>query len=206
MHPNQIYRQTPRATAIAFAQSIGFGTLIINADSGPLPSHVPFVLKGDHVELHLVRSNPIARAVTSATIAKLAVLGPHGYVSPDWYGADDQVPTWNYTAVHFSGQLTPLPNDRLEDTLNSLSAEFEQRLLPKTPWTSDKMDNEARMKMMRMIQPFRLDVEDVDSTFKLNQNKPESVRQSAASQIAASDIGQETKQLSALMRGVQSKG
>lgn len=200
MHPNQIFRQTPRMTAIDFAQSIGFGTLIITNNSDPVLSHLPFVIEDDHIDMHLVRSNPIARAVTSATNAKLAVTGPHGYISPDWYGTEDQVPTWNYTAVHFSGRLTPLPSEQLEDVLNSISAEFEQRLLPKTPWTTEKMDNDVRVKMMRMIQPFRFEIEDMETTFKLNQNKSETVRHSAASKVAESSVGQETQQLSAFMR------
>jgi transcriptional regulator len=72
-------------------------------------SHVPFVLNanGTEAELHLVRSNPIARAVTGPTQAVLAVTGPDGYVSPDWYDTPDQVPTWNYVAVHLRGHSAP---------------------------------------------------------------------------------------------------
>ena len=103
MHPNPTFRQTSDDRNIAFVRDRGFGTLAINAEGGPLLSHVPFLVSGDArtVDLHLVRSNPILRLLD--TEAVLSVTGPDGYVSPDWYGVADQVPTWNYVAVHLRG-------------------------------------------------------------------------------------------------------
>lgn len=75
----------------------------------PFLSHVPFLLSGDGSEarLHLVRSTPITRALlTAPRAARIAVSGPDGYISPDWYGLADQVPTWNYVAVHLTARLT----------------------------------------------------------------------------------------------------
>ena len=52
---------------------------------GPLVSHVPFLLGEGEAEMHLVRSNPLARALAAGPLpALLAVTGPDGYVSPDW--------------------------------------------------------------------------------------------------------------------------
>jgi len=50
-----------------------------------------------------------------------------------------------------------------------------------------------------MITPFRFDIETVDGTWKLGQNKPESARQSAAQNVQAFGIGSETALLAALM-------
>jgi len=52
-------------------------------------------------------------------------------VSPDWCGADDQVPTWNYMAVHLRGVPEPLPEDELRSQVDEISAAHEGRLLPK---------------------------------------------------------------------------
>lgn len=105
MHPNPIFRQTPEARNVAFARAQGFGVLAVVAEGAPLMSHIPFLLSEDGAvaEFHLVRSNPIARALAAPLHARLAVVGPHSYVSPDWYGVEDQVPTWNYVAVHLVG-------------------------------------------------------------------------------------------------------
>jgi len=189
MHTNPVFRQTPQPEAIAFARGRGFGILCLNGDEGPLLSHIPFELAADgsHALLHLTRSNPIARSGLPAP-AVLAVSGPDAYVSPDWYGTKDQVPTMNYIAVHLRGTLSELPADQLPAMLDSLSAQFEAQL-PKVPWTSDKMSQGVMERMMRMIVPFRLDIHQIDSTVKLSQNKTAEQRTGAAAGIAANPIG-----------------
>jgi transcriptional regulator len=200
MHPNPAFRQTPEAATLAFLRARAFGTLAVNAEAGPLLSHVPFLLAEDaaSADLHLVRSNPIARM--DGVAAVIAVSGPDGYVSPDWYGIDDQVPTWNYVAVHLRGRLERLGDGLMRDMLDRQSTAYEDRLAPKRPWTADKMSAGALDRLMRSILPFRLHVERIDATWKLNQNKPEAARLAAAEAIARSEIGQETAALARLMR------
>lgn len=151
-------------------------------------------------EAHLVRSNPIWAAIATPQPALLIVSGPDAYVSPDWYGVADQVPTWNYVAVHLSGQLARRDLATLGPHADRLSAEMEGRLAPKPPWTSDKMTPEALARLRRMIVPVALTVSGVESTWKLNQNKPAEAIAAAADGIEAAGIGQETKALAALMR------
>ncbi|AXX96652.1 FMN-binding negative transcriptional regulator [Profundibacter amoris] len=201
MHPNPAFCKTPAQTNLDFARERGFGILSINGDPAPLIAHIPFALSDDGktADLHLVRSNPIAHACTGTMNAVIAVSGPDSYISPDWYGADDLVPTWNYTAIHLRGTLTRLLPEDLRASLDTLAAQFENRLLPKPPWSNAKMPPEALAKMMRMITPFRFDIETVDGTWKLGQNKPESARLSAAQNVQAYGIGSETALLAALM-------
>ncbi|MBO9412102.1 MULTISPECIES: FMN-binding negative transcriptional regulator [unclassified Ruegeria] len=202
MHPNPAFRSQDQALSVEFARARAFGLLALSTECAPLISHVPFLLSEDGrvAELHLVRSNPIVRALTVPRAAKIAVTGPDGYVSPDWYGVEDQVPTWNYVAVHLTGKLELRPHDELRDLLDRQSAFYEQRLLPKPPWTTGKMTPDALDRMMRMIVPCRMQVSDIQGTWKLNQNKPEAVRLAAADQVAEG-IGSELSRLTALMRG-----
>jgi transcriptional regulator len=204
MHPNPAFRQTPAERNIAFARARGFGVLSVNGPEGPLAAHVPFLLNDDasFAELHLARSNAIVRAGLPAP-ALLAISGPDAYISPDWYGpheeVPDQVPTWNYVAVHLRGVLEPLPEDALRPHVDALSAEHEGRIVGKRPWTSAKMTEGAMPRMMRMILPFRFRVLSVDGTWKLNQNKPEDVRARAAAALAQGDAGAQA--IAALIRG-----
>lgn len=202
MHPNPVFHDADTGRNIAYAQARGFGILAVNGEDGPLVSHVPFLMndKGTSVELHLVRSNPIARLGVGPHKARIIVSGPDSYISPDWYGVEDQVPTWNYIAVHLTGTLEPLPQEELRGVLDRLSAENEGKLIPKAPWVADKMTPEALEKMMRMIVPFRFTVTGVDGTWKLGQNKPEAVRLAAAQQMAEHGMGSEVAQLTAAMR------
>jgi transcriptional regulator len=202
MHPNPVFHDADTARNIAFARARAFGVLAINAEDGPLMSHTPFLLNEDAscADLHLVRSNPIARMDEGPHTAKIIVSGPDSYVSPDWYGVLDQVPTWNYVAVHLTGTLQRLPQEVMHDMLDRQSAAYEQQLLPKTPWVTGKMTPEVLEKMMRMIVPFRFTVTGVDGTWKLGQNKPEQVRLNAAKEMATHGIGSEPDLIAAMMR------
>lgn len=201
MHPNSAFRRTDRQIALDAASEIGFGTLAVSTEGAPLLSHVPFLIAedGESAELHLVRSNPIAR-LAAPLQARLAVSGPHGYVSPDWYEVDDQVPTWNYVAVHLTGQLERLPQEELPALLDRLSDHFEAALAPKPVWTMDKMRPETLEKMLRQIVPFKLHIEEVESTFKLSQNKPDAVRLRAAEALDTAALRPDAGQLATLMR------
>ena len=202
MHPNPDFRRASEAENLAFAKAQAFGMLVVSGENGPLLSHVPFHLfEADrYLEVHLVRSNPIARALSEPCAAVMAIQGPHGYVSPDWYEIDDQVPTWNYVAVHLRGKLSPLPQAELARVIDDLSDEMEARLAPKPMWRSDKMTPSVLEKMQRQIMPFRLEIETVEGTWKLNQNKADAVRLRAADQVAVAPTGFEAAALAELMR------
>ena len=186
MHPNPAFRQTARDANLEFARARGFGMLAVNGPDAPVLAHVPFLLSADGTtaDLHLARSNPIARTGPPAA-AMIAVSGPDAYVSPDWYGLEDQVPTWNYVAVHLRGVLQALPPETLRDHAEALSARFEAELAPKKPWLSAKMSDGTMDRMMRMILPFRLIIDTIDGTWKLNQNKPAEARLAAATALEA---------------------
>jgi predicted FMN-binding regulatory protein PaiB len=143
MHPNPAFRKTSTERNLDFARARGFGVLSVNGADGPVMAHVPFLLSpdGGHADLHLARSNAIFAAGLPAK-AVLAVVGPDAYVSPDWYGMADQVPTWNYIAVHLRGALVAMPPETLGPHVNALSDEFEARLAPK-PDGPDAADDSA---------------------------------------------------------------
>ena len=205
MHPNPIYRTMPQQGRIDFARARSFGTLAVNADDGPLLSHIPFQLSEDgaRLEAHLVRSNPILRLLESPLPAVIAVSGPDAYVSPDWYGTDNQVPTWNYVAVHLRGQLERLAQSELHGILERLSANMESRITGKQPWKIDKMDAEIYARMQRQIVPVAMKIESIDGTWKLNQNKTAEARLGAADGIEAAGIGSEIDEMVQLMRQVE---
>jgi transcriptional regulator len=200
MHPNPTFHSIDHAKDIAFVRDRAFGTLVMNADPVPHIAHVPVLLSedGSEVLIHLVRSNPIARALNVPSLARIVVTGPDAYISPDWYGIQDQVPTWNYVAVQITGRLERLPQEEMRRVLDTQSAFYEDRLAPKMPWTSGKMTPEVLDKMMRMIVPCRMHVNDIAATWKLGQNKDEAARLHAASQVEGG-IGTDLEQLAKLM-------
>ncbi len=201
MHPNPVYKQTAEEQNISFAQERSFGILAINSDTGPLLSHIPFQLSedGSYLEAHLQRNNPIMKLLDQDQPAVMSVSGGDAYISPDWYWIENQVPTWNYVAVHVRGTLKKLPASELRGVLERLSASMEDRLKPKKPWTIDKMDQRAFDKMAIQIVPIAMDVSDIQGTWKLSQNKPTQAIEGARLGVKQSGVGQETTALSNLM-------
>ncbi|MGB0798492.1 MAG: FMN-binding negative transcriptional regulator [Planktomarina sp.] len=204
MHPNPTFRKTAADQDIAFLRDRSFGILTMNGEDTPMAAHIPFRLNEDAsgVEAHLVRSNPIWRAIETPVTTKLMVSGGDAYVSPDWYGVDDQVPTWNYIAVHLTVRLYRLDQSKLRGILKRLSAQFEGRIEGKNPWTLGKMTPDVLEKMERQIVPIGMDILDLQSTWKLGQNKPDAARLGAADGMETAPIGAEVGQISYAMRKV----
>lgn len=203
MHPNQIFRETESERNHALVATTGFGILAINGDQGPLISHIPYLYDRDKslILFHLVRSNPIACLLQGGSLsATLVVSGPYGYISPDWYGIENQVPTWNYVAVHAIGDVSLLPDDALDPLLERLSDHFEAALSPKPIWRMHKLTDDMKMRMMRQIVPCEMRVKTVEGTWKLGQNKPDDARVSAANQLCETGFGAEVAVLAQLMR------
>ncbi len=204
MHPNQAFRKPSQQRNIAFARARSFGTLAINANDGPLLSHIPFQLSEDgaYIEAHLVRSNPILKHLEQPVPAVISVMGGDAYISPDWYGVENQVPTWNYIAVHLRGRLERLDQAQLHGVLERLSAGMENRITDKRPWKIDKMDTEIYEKMQRQIVPIAIEVDDIQGTWKLSQNKPDEVRHRAVKGVRNTGMGQATEDLAGHMEQV----
>ncbi len=175
MHPNKTFRIDDPAQLYAFVRGRGFGTLVAQTAGEMRGASVPFWVDEatGRLRFHLARSNALVAALNEGADVFLSVMGPDAYISPDWYGAEDQVPTWNYVAVHIQGRCTVLPDDVLPLLLDDLSAEFENRLAPKPPWKSDKVDPQKIQRMMRTIQAFEIDITSMEGTSKLSQNKDE---------------------------------
>jgi transcriptional regulator len=209
MHPNPNFRSKNLQQDIEFLHKRAFGTLILSKDDEILTSHVPFLLNEteNHIELHLVRSNPMLKFLKEADgeplKALVSVSGGDTYISPDWYQTSDQVPTWNYVAIEVHGTLQTLPQDEIYGVLERLSAHMEAQLLPKTPWTIEKMTPDVFEKMTRMIVPCKMDITDINSTWKLSQNKPDNVRMNAVEGLNSSSIGLEKDLIQDLMANIE---
>jgi transcriptional regulator len=185
MHPNRTFHWTDREAMLAFVQEVSFAHLFVQSGERPLVVHVPVVVTAaGNLRFHLSRANsPAACLAGSAALASLA--GPDAYVSPDWYGTEDQVPTWNYVTVEASGPVRALDDVELVALLDDLSAVHEARLAPKRPWTRAKMRTGLFEGLLKSIVGFEMEVEDLRGTRKLGQNKKADEIEGAAAGLAA---------------------
>lgn len=196
MHPNARFNWTDLDAMRDFVARQSFAALIFAGPGGMGVAHAPVVLCGDtHIGFHLSRANALASRL-DGTRALLLVQGPHGYVSPDWYGLADQVPTWNYVAVELEGIVRETDDEGLLMILDALSAQHESRLTPKPVWTRDKMTPGLVEKMCRAIVGFTMEVNEWRGTRKLGQPKGAAALHRAADGVEAAG----NAELAALMR------
>ncbi len=188
MHPNPAFRPKmdsgqERAILETLVQETGFGMVFLTTPDGPRVAHVPFFsTKDGALQFHLARSNALTHHIAGQT-ALAVVNGADAYVSPDWYEAADQVPTWNYVSVEMEGPIRQMNDEGLSVLLDDLSATQEARLLPKKPWTRDKMDSYKFNKMLGAIVGFEMEIKAWRPTFKLSQNKSTAERERVATQL-----------------------
>ena len=191
-----------RAASLAFAEARGFGTVCAWDGNKPIASSLPFYLTfaddgTPRAAFHLARHNPLAKLAGGTNSWLLAVTGADAYVSPDWYVSPDQVPTWLYQVVHLTGTVRTLSDDELAEQIETLSAKFEDWLLPKKPWTSSKMSAGRLDTLKKAIVGLVMTVEEVEGSFKLNQHKSDADHAAIASAMlqrpdeAAQTIGKQ---------------
>ncbi len=196
-----------RAAGLAFAQARGFGTACAWDGSKPIASALPFYLSyaadgTPQAAFHVARHNPLVKLADGTSSWLLAVNGADAYVSADWYVSPDQVPTWLYQAVHLTGPVRMLSDDELAVQIDTLSAKYENWLLPKTPWTSAKMTAPRLETLKKMIVGLVMTVEEVEGSFKLNQHKSDADYTAVANALASQrDAG--SQQIAGLMREVR---
>lgn len=153
------YRSDDPAQARAVIQAHPFGTLITTVDGRPFATHIPFIIDGDHLYGHLARANPQRESLGGEVL--VSFLGPHAYVSPRWYRNPSQdVPTWNYVAVHVYGVAEVVDP---EPTVRALARQFDPTWVPGPTVTG----------LLPGIVAFRLPLTEVELKLKLSQNKAE---------------------------------
>lgn len=160
-----------------------FATVVTTVDAIPYASHLPLTYNqgvGDFGTLygHVARANPHWNYFQEDHQSLAIFTGPNAYVSPNWLGAQNAVPTWNYVAVHAYGVPQIVEDeDRVLDILATLSADNETA---KTGfWTADKMDQGVLRGMLKGIVAFEIPISRIEGKRKMSQNKPEDVQRSA---------------------------
>ncbi len=151
-----------------------FATLVTEIEGSFDATHVPCLIDAGGGELgtirfHLARANPAVGALADRECL-LIFSGPHTYISPDWYETADQVPTWNYLAVHAYGRAAAVDDAGLCALLDELSA-TEEGHLSKFPWRPEKLPAERYARMRTAIVGFEMPVQELQGKWKLSQNR-----------------------------------
>ncbi len=167
-----------------------FVILVSEGDYGPFASHVPVVIEEAGKQLilrgHVAKANPHWRYLERQPKCLTIFHGPHSYVSASNYTTRENVPTWNYGAVHVYGNARVYASsDGLQSVLHELIATFEAAYAQQ--W--DSLDQAYRDRMLSHIVGFEIAANRVEAKFKLSQNR---TKEEQANVIAALDMAEDT--------------
>ncbi len=178
VHPTSIFHTHDVATLVARLRANPFLVFAVCGTSSALFAHAPALISDDGTELrfHLSRNNSLVPLLAAGARLRATSTGAHAYISPDWYGIDDQVPTWNYESVEVEGGVSILDAAEAVRFLDDLSNVFEATLSPKKPWTRATMSDGLFERMLHGIVAYRMNVTALVGTSKLSQNKPASAQ------------------------------
>jgi transcriptional regulator len=184
-----------------FIQAYSFGLLVSDREGVPVASHLPFLLErenGPHGRLlgHMARANDQWRDLDGRPVL-VVFSGPHAYVSPSWYEAENVVPTWNYVAVHAYGTCRLVEDPGELAALLAAEVETFERSLPQ-PWTLDTAGDYFG-RMVRGIVGFRIAIDRLEGKWKLNQNHP-AERREKVMRVLAQSSDPDAQAIARLMR------
>lgn len=157
--------------------TVGSAEIItVGPDGTPTATLLPILWSADGSEIivHLARANPHWQSIEDGARFLAIVAGPQAYISPNWYPSKAEhgkaVPTWNYTAIHFTGAITVHHEpDWLLNAVTELTERHEGRR--NDPWAVTDAPPKFINGMLKAIVGLRLSVERVEAKAKLSQNR-----------------------------------
>jgi len=147
---------------------------VSQGDGGLVASHYAVMLDDERDDLtivgHVGKPDDMILGLGERELL-VVVQGPHGYITPKWYGDVPAVPTWNFVSAHLSGipeLLSPEENLRvLERLVDRFEGDADDaRSLYRLP-------NDATFveRLERGTVGFRLTPTRVTAKRKLSQNR-----------------------------------
>ncbi|PVE76113.1 transcriptional regulator [Microbacterium testaceum] len=149
-------------------------TLVSHTDDGLVASHYAVMLDDSRDDLTIVgHVGKPDDAILGLGERELMVVvqGPHGYITPRWYGDVPAVPTWNFVSAHLSGIPELLSADENLRVLDRLVDRFEGRGEDARGLYALPNDAAFVERLERGTVGFRLTPTRVTAKRKLSQNR-----------------------------------
>ncbi|MEK4229216.1 FMN-binding negative transcriptional regulator [Solibacillus sp. FSL H8-0538] len=151
-----------------------FATIVTTKNGKPIATHLPLQLHKEGEDYfitgHMANGNPQWRTFETCVDVLVIYQGPHAYISSSWY-VHENVPTWNYQAVHVYGQASILSEEELKQDLMELLEKYEKRRENPVLW--DKLSPQLLESELKGIVGFKIKVKEIQAAYKLSQNRNE---------------------------------
>lgn len=155
-----------------FLHANSFG-ILVNQTNGKLwATHIPLELdtneNGKQVLYgHIAKENPQWEGFKNNDQILAVFSGPHSYISSSWYDHEN-VPTWNYIAVHVYGKVKIIEGEVVVEHLKKLVDKYEQN--SENPVRVEDFSKKTMMQT-RGIVAFEIEITEIQATRKLSQNR-----------------------------------
>lgn len=159
---------------LSFIQMNSFGTLITTNKGKPLATHLPMQIVREEgtcfVTGHMAYGNPQWRTFEKDEEVLVIFQGPHAYISSSWYEKEN-VPTWNYQAVHLYGTARVLEDEELKQDLKALLQKYEKHREDPVLW--ETLSPQLLENQLKGIVGFKVKIGEIQAAYKLSQNRSE---------------------------------
>lgn len=174
MYIPQYYKNENVKEVRQFIQDNGFGILVSQVNGKPWATHIPLELYVDSAGKdilvgHISKANPQWREFAAQPEVLCIFNGAHGYISPSWY-KQEEVPTWNYIAVHVYGEIEILSEEEVLQSMQKLVDNHEKG--SKHPISLDDFTPKT-LRQVRGVVGFKITITDIQAAYKLSQTRPE---------------------------------
>jgi transcriptional regulator len=174
MYTPNIYKEENPELIRTYLKENSFGILINQTHGKLCATHIPIELEtnaeGKEVlQGHLSKLNPQAEGFAENDQVLAVFTGPHSYISSSWYDHEN-VPTWNYIAVHVYGRIKIVDEATSIEQLKKLVDKYEANSVK--PVRVEDLSAKT-MREARGIFGFEIEIDEIQATKKLSQNRDE---------------------------------
>lgn len=172
MYTPEIYKNEDPESIRTFIKENSFGILINQTHGKLCATHIPIELEtnADGKEVlqgHISKLNPQAEGFAENDQVLAVFSGPHSYISSSWYDHEN-VPTWNYIAVHVYGRIKIKDEAATIESLKKLVDKYEAG--SENPVRLEDLSAKT-MREARGIFGFEIEIDEIQATKKLSQNR-----------------------------------
>ncbi|MDI9311380.1 MAG: FMN-binding negative transcriptional regulator [Limnohabitans sp.] len=187
MYIPELYKNENPQEIEQFLKDNAFAVLINTTNGKYWGTHTPLFLekKGEKLFFsgHIAKENPQAQSLHNNEEILAIFNGPHTYISSSWYDHEN-VPTWNYIAVHVYGKIRILNHEETIASLKLLVDKYESK--QEKPIRVEDL-SERTMRQAKGILAFEIEITEIHAKKKLSQNRDEKNYQNIINKLENSD-------------------
>ena len=173
MYIPKAYQQTEPEFVKSFVQEHSFGILVDQLPDKLWAVHLPFEWEEregkSFLTGHIARANPIGQQWQEQRAVMAIFHGAHAYISSSWY-KEEEVPTWDYMAVHIYGQLHTLSE---EETMAGLHRLVDRHEAAEEHPIDLNTFSSGTLRQVKGVIGFRIEIEETHAVTKLSQTRKE---------------------------------